>query len=199
MLRVYAQPGFSRCPVLIVDLYLSKLPPQPKAFYMQPLLKVPSDVTRPWFQNSVMGVNPLKNMMPNICELAGLQTRYTNHSLHATATTRMFTAGVPEKIIADRTGNKSSSGLRQYEKVSEAQIEAAGLAVSEEKPSTATSSFIKEDDLATSTLRQTGREPLTTLENPPDVDNSESGSGEVKKILPTFTGNLQNCTINIHL
>ena len=111
----------------------------------------------------------------------------------------MFTAGVPEKIIADRTGHKSSSGLRQYEKVSEAQIQAAGLAVSEEKPSTSTSSFIKEDDLATSTLRQTGREPLISLENLPAVDNSESDSGEVKKILPTFTGNLQNCTINIHL
>ena len=74
-LRVYAQPGFSRCPVLIVDLYLSKLPPQPKFFYKQPLLKMPSDVTRPWFQNSVMGVSPLKNMMPNIFKLAGLETR----------------------------------------------------------------------------------------------------------------------------
>ena len=40
----YAQPRLMHCPVMIIDLYISKLPLQPKAFYMQPLSKVPDDL-----------------------------------------------------------------------------------------------------------------------------------------------------------
>ena len=46
MFCVYVQPDSSSCPVFIFDLYLSKLPAQPKAFYMQPLSKVPSDPSK---------------------------------------------------------------------------------------------------------------------------------------------------------
>ena len=47
--------------------------------------------------------------------------RYTNHSLRATAITRMFTSGIEEKIIAETSGHKSTKVLRAYERTSEQQ------------------------------------------------------------------------------
>jgi len=38
---------------------------------------------------------------------------YTNHSLRATAITRMFNGSIPEKVIAEKSGHKS---LRAYKK-----------------------------------------------------------------------------------
>lgn len=48
--RAFAQPESSHCPVQILDLYLSKLPCDSKALYMQPLQAVPSDPQRPWYK-----------------------------------------------------------------------------------------------------------------------------------------------------
>ena len=42
--------------------------------------------------------------------------RKTNHSLRATGTTRMFKAGVPEKLIQQRTGHRSFDSLCVHER-----------------------------------------------------------------------------------
>ena len=39
----------------------------------------------------------------------------TNHSLRATGASEMFQAGVPEKIVQERTGHRSIEALRMYE------------------------------------------------------------------------------------
>ena len=39
----------------------------------------------------------------------------TNHSLRATGASMMFQAGVPEKIVQERTGHRSLEALRMYE------------------------------------------------------------------------------------
>ena len=70
--------------------------------------------------------------------------------MRATAATRMFAAGVPKKIIADHTGHKSAKALRQYERTSGAQLQAAGLAMLEQKPFS---------------LECTDRKPLMALED----------------------------------
>ena len=44
----------------------------------------------------------------------------------------MFNAGVPEKVIADCTGHRSTKGLWQYKHTSAEQLQAAGLAVANE-------------------------------------------------------------------
>ena len=51
---------------------------------------------------------------------------YTNHSLRATAMTRMFNQGVPEKVIAEKSGHRSLDGLRSYEHPSRKLEKAAG-------------------------------------------------------------------------
>ena len=54
-------------------------------------------------------------MLPSMCQNAGTKVRYTNHSLRATAVTRMYNQGVPEKLIAEKSGHRSVEALRQYE------------------------------------------------------------------------------------
>ena len=187
MVCVYAQPGSSRCPVSIIDLYLKKLPANPKALYMQPLTKVPTDPYLPWFQNCPIGINFLKNMMSNISKLCGLDSRYTNHSLRATAATRMFAAGVPEKIIADRTGHKSAKGLRQYEKVSTTQLQAAGLAVSDCKPFMSLENTLVEADMTKQMVKFTKTEES-------EAPRVEEKADCLRKVLPTFAGNMKNAS-----
>lgn len=45
----------------------------------------------------------------------------TNHSLRATGATELYDAGVPEKIIKECTGHRSTDGLRVYERTSQKQ------------------------------------------------------------------------------
>ena len=69
------------------------------------------DPGKSWYKTTPMSVNSLKMMMPRVSELAGLCNRYINHSLRATAATRMFASGIPEKVIAEFTGHKSSKTI----------------------------------------------------------------------------------------
>ena len=171
--RAYAQLESDKCPVRILDLYLSKLPSNPKAFYLQPLPEAPMDPGKSWYKTTPMGVNSLKMMMPRVSELAGLRNRYTNHSLRATAATRMFATGVPEKVIAEFTGHKSSKALQVYERTTDEQVKKAGLAIS-------------------------NQESMLPAKVPDDVPDIKPDFDKVKN-LPTFSGNLSGCTININL
>ena len=60
-------------------------------------------------------------MMTEICQRADLPVRYTNHSLRATAATRMFASGILEKKVGEITGYKSLKALRTYERTTEMQ------------------------------------------------------------------------------
>ena len=59
-------------------------------------------------------------MVHDICTQGGIEAR-TNHSLRATGATELYNAGVPEKIIKERTGHRSLEALRMYEQTSEKQ------------------------------------------------------------------------------
>ena len=97
----------------------------------------------------------------------------------------MFAAGVPEKFIADCTGHKSAKALRQYEHISVAQLQAASLALSEQK---------------TFSPHCTDQKPLMALENTTVKEEKEAACDDkIKKMLPSFSGSMSNCTININL
>ena len=65
--HAYAQPRLgNRCTVRILDSHLNELSPRSTAFYMQPLQKLPTDPSQPWFKNMPVGVNPLKKMMAKV-------------------------------------------------------------------------------------------------------------------------------------
>lgn len=119
-------------------------------------------------------------MLPKISELAGLCTCYTNHSLRVTAATRMFAAGVPDKVIAEFTVPRTPMALHQYVHTSVDQVKASGFAVSGNAPN--------------------DRKPLVAVENPKvDMEDKKPDSDTLQQSVPTFLGNLTNCTINIKL
>ena len=115
-----------RCPVYLLDLYFSKFPSLSNDldfFYLRPLQTKPHDKAKPWFTAVAIGRNTLAKFVENMCSDAEIAKK-TNHSLRATGASTMFTAGVPEKIIKNITGHKSSKALEVYERPSTEQLEA---------------------------------------------------------------------------
>ena len=58
----------------------------------------------------------LNNRFTKMCGEAGLVGNFTNHSGRATAITRMYEAGLPEKGIMERSGHRSIEGVRAYQR-----------------------------------------------------------------------------------
>ena len=122
-----------RCPVHILDLYISKLPPQAfekDLFYVRPLEETPTDPTSPWFTAVSVGKHTLNDKVKKMCGLAGIEGRKTNHSLRATGATQMYDSGVPEKLIQERTGHRSTEALRCYERTNMQQHSAVSAVLS---------------------------------------------------------------------
>ena len=57
--------------------------------------------------------------MKFLSEKAGLAGHFTNYSLQATATTRLFEAGIDEQLIMLQTGHLTTAGKCHYKRVSE--------------------------------------------------------------------------------
>ena len=64
------------------------------------------------------GINKVANIVKDICKIAGLDGKFTNHSLRATSASRMFQSEVPEKIIKEITGHKYDC-VRTYKRTSD--------------------------------------------------------------------------------
>ena len=118
-----------RCHVYILDLYYSKLSPtafERDNFYLQPLQNTPVH-PKPWFSISPVGRNTLIKMVRDICKEGEVGGKKTNHSLRAS---ELFQAGIPEKVIQERTGHLSLTGLRHYERVTDDQQRVASNVLS---------------------------------------------------------------------
>ena len=63
--------------------------------------------------NTPIGRNTLAKFVTSMCAEAGIREK---NSLRASGATAMFTAEVPEKIIKEVTGHKSSKALAIYER-----------------------------------------------------------------------------------
>ena len=118
VVTILATDDCPKCVVYLLDLYLNRLPKPPEDmefFFAKPLDKVPSDRKAPWFHSLPVGKNTLGGLLADICKEAGIEKK-TNHSLRATGATAMFAAGVPEKMIKEVTGHRSSKALEIYER-----------------------------------------------------------------------------------
>ena len=113
-----------RCHVSILDKYLSKLPPaafEKDVFYMKPLGDhIVADPSKPWYGVQPCGENKLSGMVKSMFAMIGVSGK-TNHSLCATGASSLFQAGIPEKIIQERTGHRSIKALRMYERTTTSQ------------------------------------------------------------------------------
>ena len=122
--EIYAnRDAGDRCHCALLDRHISKLPKEAKSkdlFYVRPLEQA-KVCDKSWYYNAPVGRNKLSKMVSEMCKLANIPGRHTNHSLRATGATDLYTAGVPEKIIQERTGHRSIESLRTYEHTSEKQ------------------------------------------------------------------------------
>ena len=117
-----------RCHCKLLDAYINKLPEEAKAkdlFYVQPLDDMKPDSPKPWYYCAPIGRNKLSKMVSEMCP-----TRYSNHNLRDTGATQLYTAGVPKKIIQERTGHCSVECLRSYERTNEKQQHAVSRILS---------------------------------------------------------------------
>ena len=139
VVRQYACPELGeRCHVSLLDTYFARIPPtafERDNFYLRPLAATPADPSKPWFSIQPIGWNSLQSMVKDMCAEAGVKGNKTNHSLRAAGATQLFAAGVPEKVIQQRTGHKSLDALRRYENTSEHQYRNASAILSHSKHS----------------------------------------------------------------
>jgi hypothetical protein len=74
---IYACPEVGeRCPVNVLDKYISKLPPhalEHDIFYLRPLQAVPADPNAPWYAPVPVGRDTLQKKIHLMCEQAGIK------------------------------------------------------------------------------------------------------------------------------
>ena len=119
---VYPSDNINRCPVRIVDKYMSLIPDvKPKTkkynFYLRSLEK-PNPAQ--WYGEQVVGRHTLTKVVGKLLQKANLGGFYSNHSLRRSGTTRLFQAGVDRKIVKEYTGHVSDA-VDKYQVTSDAQ------------------------------------------------------------------------------
>ena len=102
-----------RCFVELYKKYCLHRPPDVTgdAFY---LITLPKPKGMIWFKNQPIGVHTLASTVKRLCQRAGIEGYKTNHSLRVTTATRLFQSGVDEQLIMERTGHRSTDGIRTY-------------------------------------------------------------------------------------
>ena len=124
---IFTNPTASqRCLVSLLGKYFSKIPEKAKkadTFYCRPLDKFRDD--GPWYSVQPRGKHALSEMVKRMCNEAGLDGNFTNHSLRASGATQLFQNDIPEKVIQEVTGHRSTKALRQYERVAIQQKQVA--------------------------------------------------------------------------
>ena len=127
----------SRCFVNLYKLYNTKCPKdRPEhAFYLQPLKSPTADC---WYNTVPIGHATLAGTIARICRQAGITGYKTNHSLRATAATRLYQAGINEQLIMETTGHYSLEGVRSYKRTNTEQQESVSDILSLAKKRTLT-------------------------------------------------------------
>ena len=181
---LYAQPGSNRCLVKLLDMYFKYLPPQSIVFYLRPLSSFAdgTSLKKCSFSKQRVGVNTLKQIVPDICKKSGCGAKYSNHSLRVTAITRMFNSGVSEKKIAETSGHKSVKGLREYEHTScEQQKQITSIVNNRGMPA------ITEGKVISTSTPTIDEGKAVNVSSNVATTNSTTG----------FTGSFSNCTFHI--
>ena len=114
------QKNPKRCFVKIFKKYKQLCPDilEKNAFYLQPAIK---KTLMCWYSPRPIGHDTLSKTLPRLCKSAGIQGFKTNHSLRATAATRLYRSGIDEQLVMERTGHRSLEGVRNYKRTSDQQ------------------------------------------------------------------------------
>ncbi len=129
VVKVWRNADPNRDVVRLFIKYTNLLPVNGKceALYKYPL----SDkklTGRTWYSDKPVSINSLKKIVSSMAKEAGLVGHFTNHSLRATAATRMYNGGVDEQVIKEITGHKSDS-VHAYKHTSEGLLKKASSTI----------------------------------------------------------------------
>ncbi|KAL5012557.1 hypothetical protein ScPMuIL_011108 [Solemya velum] len=122
----------SRFVVKLYEKYTSKSPVVVGALYLRPLKKPQQGDDRFWYMQIAIGAHTLSKTVPRLCEEAGLEGYFTNHSLRASCASRLFENGVDEQLIMERTGHRSLA-VRQYKRTSNKLVRSVSDIVVDDK------------------------------------------------------------------
>ena len=185
--------------VMSSALWSSRIPTYPfyllilSTFTWRALEKFPSDPNKHCMTNQCVGINMLKNILLELSEKAGLEVHYTNHSLRATTITWMFNSGIPERVIAENSGHRSTKALRCYERTSQEQQQAATRVINSPGDDHA---FQPEKELREGLKPCISSSSGALSECKPAVNTSNEPFAQ---FLGGVSGNFTNCIINISL
>ena len=163
----------------------------PDAFYLQPARNPTSTC---WYSNRPLGHDPLSKTVGRLCKDAGVEGFKTNHSLRATATSRLYRAGVDEQLVMERTGHRSVEGVQSYKRTSDTQREALSDILNIRKVAR-----VADNTYQHTAHQQPERHPPTAA--PPSFVQAMAATQHSQQLhglsFPSATFN--NCTFNFHI
>ena len=163
--------------------------------YTRPLDRIPEG-PEPWYTRQRVGVNTLKVIILTLSKQSQCTTKYTNHSLRATAATRMFCGKVPEKVIAETTGHRSLKALRQYERTQPSIYQAVGSIITDPESSIGGTTEKKIQNGSGLSINQVATTNEETIGDPP-LEKKPCIGDTGKSASHAVSGTLNNSTINI--
>ena len=118
---VYSSSNINRCPVQLIEKYLSLCPLFYRNFLSNFYLRALQKPTpKCWYAEQVVGENTIGKVVKKLMEQAKIEGFFTNHSLRRSGGTRLFLAGVDRKIVKEVTGHLSDA-VDKYQVTSEDQ------------------------------------------------------------------------------
>ena len=161
---VYLSENKVRCPVRIIDKYISLLPPvrhgKKANFYLRSLDRF---TPAQWFGEQVVGLNTIRKVIRTLAEDSGLEGYFTNYSLRRTGITRLFQAGIDRKLVKEFSGH-SSDAVDAYQITSDEQKKKISSVISGEI-GTKSYETIAKSDISEAHVRDTElKEPSTEVE-----------------------------------
>ena len=123
IVKVYPSENFHHCPVRLYGKYIGLLPSGKSCgkLYLRPKVRNMPSV---WYNDQPYGKNKITTAVKTLCKIANLEGRFTNHSLRATAASRMFEKSIPEQVIKEITGHRSEC-VRVYKRTSNGMLKYA--------------------------------------------------------------------------
>ena len=125
---IYPSENQNRCPVYYFKKYVSLLPQSTSCakLYLRVRKNFKPNV---WYCDQPYGFNKIKSTVREVCKMAGLVGKFTNHSLRTSCTSRMYKNKIPEQLIKEVTGHRSEC-VRTYKRMPDELREIASKTVS---------------------------------------------------------------------
>ena len=195
-----------RCFVRLFKLYCKLCPHDAPAdaFYLRPALK-PTQTC--WYSKFPLGHTTLANTVSRLCKLGGITGYKTNHSLRATAISRLYQSGIDEQLVMERTGHRSLEGVRSYKRTSNVQREALSDILNNPskrpKPTTPfSSSAVSSENAMTVASQHSATDSPNSVVTEPSRSIAVSNSQHHQQLLSGLSlpsAVFTNCTVNFYV